>query len=520
MSKIAKATFSLMIITMLSKVLGFARELVLGATYGASGYSDIYIIAMNIPSVLFSTIGAALATTFIPLYYENYNLGGDTRALKYTNNMFNIAIILGVILSIVAFIFAKQLTKVFAIGFDGEKLNIAIKFTRIMIFCGLIIIANNIITSLLQIKEKFIITGFVGLPYNIIIIISIVLSIKINIYILPVGTLVAMISQFLIQYVIVYKNGYRYKYILNIKDEYVRRVIWLVGPVFIGVAVNQINTMVDRTLASTLIEGSISALNYANRLNGFVMGIFITTLGAVIYPMLSKLSSEKDKDKFTQSMYKSINTVILLLMPITIGAIVLSKPIVKLLFERGAFNTSATDMTSSALVFYSLGMVSFGLRDILGKVFYSLQDTKTPMLNGAIAMSFNIILNLLLVKIMGHRGLALATSISATISIIFLFVSLRKKIGYFGEDKIIITLVKSLIASMIMGIIILLTYRNIILFLGTGFINEAISLSVCILLGSSIYGIIIILLKIEEVDIIVSILNGKIKNNKKQGEIA
>lgn len=514
MSKLAKATFSLMIITMLSKCLGFTRELVLGAAYGASEYSDIYIVAMNIPNVLFSTIGAALATTFIPLYYENYNLGGEARALKYTNNMFNIVILLGFVLSVIAFIFAKPLTKIFAIGFDGEKLNMAINFTRIMIFGGLIIIANNIATSLLQIKSKFTTTGFVGLPYNIIIIISIILSIKINIYILPVGTLIAMLSQFLIQYVVIYKNGYRYRYILNVKDEYVRKVIWLVGPVFIGVAVNQINAMIDRTLASTLIDGSISALNYANRLNGFVMGIFIVTLGSVIYPMLSKLSSENDKSKFIESIYKSVNIVILLVIPITIGAIVLSLPIVKLLFERGAFDKNATYMTASALVFYSLGMVSFGLRDILGKVFYSLQDTKTPMLNGAIAMIVNIILNLILVKAMGHTGLAFATSISATICIIFLFISLKKKVGYFGEDKIAITTIKSLIASIFMGIVTLVFYRNISLFLGNGFINEIISLIGSILLGASVYGIIAILLKVEELNFILNLVKDKMKNRR------
>ena len=173
---------------------------------------------------------------------------------------------------------------------------------------------------------------------------------------------------------------------------------WLIGPVLIGVAVNQINTMVDRTLASTLVEGSISALNYANKLNGFVMALFITSVGAVIYPMLSKLSSEDNKEKFISSVVQSINSVILLVIPISIGAIVLATPIVKLLFQRGEFDARATSMTAIALIMYSIGMVAFGLRDIIGKVFYALKDTKTPMINGAIAMIMNIVLNIILVK--------------------------------------------------------------------------------------------------------------------------
>lgn len=164
----------------------------------------------------------------------------------------------------------------------------------------------------------------------------------------------------------------------------------------IGVAVNQINAMVDRTLASTLVEGSISALNYANKLNGFVLTLFITSVALVIYPLLSRLSSEDNTRKFTESVVTSINSVVLLVMPVSVGAIVLATLIVKMLFERGEFDERATNMTSVALVMYPIVMVAFGLRDILGKIFYSLQDTKTPMINGVIAMVLNIILNVFL----------------------------------------------------------------------------------------------------------------------------
>ena len=169
------------------------------------------------------------------------------------------------------------------------------------------------------------------------------------------------------------------------------------APVFVGVAVNQVNGLVDKTLASTLVEGSISALNYANKLNEFVMGIFIVSITSVIYPLLSKLSAANNKEEFNNSIVKSINYVILLVIPISIGAMVLSTPIVKLLFERGAFDLRATQMTSSALFCYSIGIIGFGLRDILSRVFYSIQDTKTPMINGAIAMALNIVLNLILI---------------------------------------------------------------------------------------------------------------------------
>ncbi|MEG1311474.1 MAG: murein biosynthesis integral membrane protein MurJ [Romboutsia sp.] len=511
MSKVAKATIGLMIVTMLSKCLGFGRELVLGAAYGATSYSDVYITAMNIPITLFSVIGTGLATTFIPLYYENRTLGGEEKGIKFINNTLNIVLVLGTIMALLGMIFTEPLVKMFAIGFKEEEFRLAVQFTKIMMFGGLFLAITKIMTSYLQTKENFIIPGLVGIPFNIIIITSILLSSKINLYILPIGTLLAMASQFLFQIPFASKKGYKYKPILNLKDEYVKKMIWLVGPVFIGVFVNQMNTVVDRTLASTLVEGSISALNYANRLNGFVMGLFIATLGAVIYPMLSKLSSENNSEKFTESVVSSVNSVILLVLPISVGAMTLATPIVKLLFERGAFDERATQMTSIALVFYSIGMVAFGLRDILGKVFYSLQDTKTPMINGAIAMSMNIIFNLAVVRFMGHAGLAFATSMSALICTVLLFSSLKKKIGYFGQDRIIKSTLKSLVAAIIMGVAALISNKLLSNLLGISFMSNLISLFGAIFVGVVVYGVLVTILKVDEIKILTNLIRRKLK---------
>jgi len=502
MSKIAKATVGLMIVTMISKVLGFSRELVLGAVYGASNYSDVYITAMNIPTTLFTLIGTALITTFMPLYFENHSIGGEEKANYFVSNIFNIIVVFSVVVALGGILFARPLVKIFAMGFEYQKFELAVKFTRIMIFGGIFVALSKLMTSYLNAKGSFKIPGLTGIPFNIIIIISIILSASINIYILPIGTLIAMASQFLFQCPFVIKKGYKYRPILDIKDESVKKMTYLLAPVFIGVAVNQVNSVVDKTLASTLVEGSISALNYANRLNSFVMAMFISSVASVVYPMLSKLSSENNKEKFTESVVKSVNSVILLVIPISVGAIVLATPIVELLFQRGAFDARATKMTAIALVFYSIGMVGFGLRDILGKVFYSLQDTKTPMVNGAIAIIMNIVLNVLLIKYMEHAGLAFATSISGIVCILLLFRSLKKRIGYYGEDKIIKSTIKSLIASIIMGVITWFVYECI---------SNVVGLILSISVGVIVYGILIIIFKVEELNIIINFINKKVR---------
>lgn len=500
MSKVAKVTMGLIVITLFAKILGFARELVLGGIYGATEYSDIYITTMNIPFVVFTVIASAISTSFIPLYYENMNLeNGEKKAYKFTNNVLTIVLILSLILSLLGYVFARQLVNIFAIGFEGEQLNIAIKFTRIMIFGGVFIGINTIISSLFQIKGNFIVPGLISIPFNLIIIISMVLSSKINIYILPIGTLIAMTSQFIFQFVIV-KIKYKYKYtpIINIKDTYIKKMLWLSGPILIGVSVNQINSIIDKTLASTLATGSISALNYANKLTDFVSALFVASIATVIFPTLSKLNASKNNDEFEQYVIKSINSIIVLMVPITVGAILLATPIVSLLFERGAFDSYATQLTSQALVFFSIGMVAFGIREILGKVFYSLQDTKTPMINGAIAIGLNIVLSLTLVRYLGHRGIALATSISSIFCIGLLFINLVKRIKDFEIEKIIYTFIKCLVCALIMGKITITIYNNLILILLNVTMGSEIALLVSILAGVVVYALLVTLFRVEE----------------------
>lgn len=515
MSKVAKATIGLMVATLIAKILGFGRELTLASAYGASSTSDAFLVAMNIPAVIFTAIGTSLGTAFIPLFCEVRSKDGDEASVKYTNNIFNVVIIICVVLAVVGAIFAPEVVRLFALGFQGETMAKAVYFTRVMLFGIPFLGISYIMMAYLQVKDNFIIPGLMPIPYNMCIILSILLSLKTSPYILPYGAIIGLLGQFLFQLPFAMKRGYRYQPYINLKDGYLKKMIWLVGPVLIGVAVNQINTIVDRTIASTLVEGSISALNYATKLNQFVMGMFIVSISSVVYPMLSKLSTENNKIQFNKSIINAMNTVILLVIPISVGAIILSTPIVKILFQRGEFNARATYMTSVALVFYSIGMIGFGLRDILGKIFYSLQDTRTPMINGAIAMVLNIILNILFVKFtnMQLAGLAFATSISALTTILLLSINLRRKIGPFGGKAVISVFIKSLVSALIMAIVTRFIYNYLASIMGSGTIKEIITLGISVLVGAIVYGICVIVLKVKEVNLILTSVKSKIKKS-------
>ena len=505
-----KATIILMLLTIVSKVSGFMRDIILSYFYGASNVSDAYLISLTIPTVIFSFIGVGISTGYIPMYSKIETRYGEDESNKYTNNLINILLIFCTIMIVFGLSFTRQIVTIFASGFKGETLNLAIRFTRIgligIYFTSLIYVAN----AFLQLKESYAMPVLIVIISNFIIILSILLSFKTNIIVLSIGSVIASASQLFALIPFIHRKGYRYKFILNIKDKFIKSMAISVLPVILGTSVNQINTLVDRSLASSLVTGGISALNYANKLNSFIQGIFVMSISTVLYPTISKMAADRNMNGLKKSVSEAVNGVNLLVMPVTMGAMILSEPIVRMLFGRGSFDSKAIILTKSALFFYSIGMVGFGLREVLSRVFYSMQDTKTPMMNASIGVGLNIILNLMLSKYLGIGGLALATSISAMFTTILLFISLRKKIGPFGMKQISISFLKILFASLVMGLIAKLSFN----YLTADIFSQNLSLIISIGIGALTYFVVIYFMKIDDVDVIVNAVKKKLTKSK------
>ena len=501
-----KTAILLMFLTIISKIMGFAREMTLSFFYGATNVSDAYIISITIPSVIFALVGAGISTGFIPMFSSIERDYGQKEAKRYTNNLINIILVLCTIIVSFVLLFTAPVVKLFAAGFEGETLAMAIRFTRISIlgiyFTGVI----SVFSGFLQIKNNFAVPALIGIPMNIIVILSLFISSKTDIIVLSIGTVLASVSQliFLIPYI--KRQGYKYKFLIDLKDKHIINMARIAIPVIIGVSVNQINVLVDRSLASNVAVGGISALNYANRLNGFVQGLFVMSISTVMYPMISKMAAKEDMDGLEKSIIEAINTISILVIPATVGAMVFNVPIVKLLFGRGAFDPKALAMTSNALFFYAVGMIGFGLREILSRGFYSLKDSKTPMINGVIAVSTNIILNIILSRFLGIGGLALATSISAILGSTLLMISLRKKLNGFSFGKIFFSWIKILGAALVMGLVAKLAFNWLFSPLGE---NLALLLSIGI--GGLVYLALLPFLKLEEVENMIEMAKNKLK---------
>ena len=504
MAKAKKSAIILMFITLISKVTGFIRDIILAQSFGASIITDAYLTALNIPVVLFDGISSSLGTTYIPMFFKIKEEDGNDSVNKFTSNILNIVILLSIIFIIISLIFTPYIVKIFAIGFKGEELKLTIKFSRILIFSMIFIATNGLISSYLVANGKFYISGLVTIPFNIFCIISIIVGSLTNSKIMVIGTLIAYIAQLLFQIPFLLKTGYKHNLKVNLKDENIKKILYLIVPVFLGSYVNQINAVVNRTLASTLEFGSITALNYANKLNIFAVGILVISISTVMYPILSKLASENNIVEFKRNLLINIDIDVIVMLPIMIGIMILSTPIVKILFEQGSFNSHDTYLTSTALFYYSVGIVAVGIRDITSRAFYSLQDTKTPVKNAVIAVFINMICSIILVKVLGIGGLALSASISSILGALLLILDLRKKIGNLGLKSSVLTFIKCSIASIIMGILVINSY-NIVL----NFSTEIIALIISVFIGIFTYYIMNIILRVNEVLIITKQIKNK-----------
>lgn len=501
-----KTIIALMAVTIVVKITGLIKEIVFSYYYGASNITDAYLISLTIPAVIFALIGAGIATGYIPLYNKINQEQGEEAATEFTNNVLNFVLLLCTLIVIVVFLFTRPLIFIFASGFEGETLELAILFTRISIvsvyFTGMLYIMD----ANLQVKDAYKVPQLAVIPMILITIASIAASAHYGVYILVIGSVFAVIVQALIVIVYAYKKGYTYKFKVNFNDFYLKRMIYLSLPVIVGSSVLQLNKIVDRTLASQIAVGGISALNYAFKIEGFITGIFVISIVTVMYPNISRMAVAHNFVGMKKALSEAITGISLFVIPATVGAMIFAKPIVVLMFGRGEFGETAIAMTSISLLFYSVGMIGVGIRSTLVKAFYSLEDTRTPVINSSIALVLNIILNIILSRYLGIGGLALATSISALAATGLMFFSLRRKIGALGARQMLVSFMKITFASLIMGIGAKLIFESLSLV-----IHPNIALLLAIAAGAAIYFVVILFTKIDDVTAITNELKKKFR---------
>jgi len=446
-----KATFLLMLSIILSKIFGFIRDIILSNYYGASALSDAYLISITVPTFVFAMLGTGIATSFIPTITNIFEKSNscENKINVFTSKTLYLVVIFSSIILLLVLIFTEFVVHIFASGFTGEVFITTVNFTRISIYGILFLGMYYVFSGYLNFKSNFIVPALSGVVLNIVIIITIVLSSHISVYLLPLGTVIAMFLQFLYLFVVSTKKGFKLELKFDLIDNDIKNLILMSLPIMLGTSVSQINVLVDRTIASNFSEGSISALTYANRINLSIQEILVLSLATILFPIFSKLISTNNFSELKAKIEQALINGILLLLPISVITFYFSDQIISVLFLRGEFDLESLKLTSNVLMYYAIGMLMYGLRDILSKVFYAYQETKIPTKNSIITVLLNIVLNLILSHYFGIPGLALATSITGILSTLSLWIVLCKRKISIDNLKVLKVFLIVLIVSII-----------------------------------------------------------------------
>ncbi|MGE5482444.1 MAG: murein biosynthesis integral membrane protein MurJ [Bacteroidota bacterium] len=406
--RLVKAATIVAVLTVVSKSLGFFREASLAAVFGATHATDAYLVAQTIPGLIFSSVGMALGTTFIPVYAQVRRDQGTGAAFAMANSVINATIVLGFAFVALGEVFAVPLARLVAPGFHGPVYDLTVWLSRVMFPMVIFEALSGLVSGLLQSEGNFTVPAGVGVGFNFIIISAILgLGPRFGISSVAAGTVLAVGAQVAWQWPALRRSGFHWRPTLEWRDPGLRRIWQLAGPILIASSVAQIGLVVDRILASGLFEGSVAALNYANRLMVLVPNILGSAIVTVIYPTLARYSANGEWDRYTASLGESVRLINLLLVPVTVGMAVLSAPFVRLAFERGAFDSRATAATAWALLYFAPATAGMALRDMLSRAFFAFQDTTAPTVTAVIAVAINVILDLALVGTLKQGGLAL-----------------------------------------------------------------------------------------------------------------
>ena len=501
--------------TLISRVLGFVRDMIIAQIFGTKMAADAFFVAFRIPNLLRRLLGeGSLTAAVVPVFTEYLTTKDREEAWKLANILLNTFLVILFVTVILGIVSSPVIVRFIAPGFHAsvEKYDLTVELTAFMFpylfFVGMAALTMGMLNSL----RVFFIPALGPVFLNIsMILAAIFLAPRLEqpVFALAAGVIAGGVLQFFIQVPALIKKGLKYKPTLDFNHPGLIKIGKLMLPSLVGLAVMEINIFVDTLLASLLPEGSVSYLYYGNRLVQFPQGIFAVALGVAILPTLSQQAAKNQMEELKDTVSFGIRLVLFITIPATVGLIVLKGPIINLLFERGEFTHQSTVATAHALFYYAIGLCAFSGVKVIVPAFYSLKDTVSPVKVAVLAMITNIVLNLLLMGPLQHGGLALATSLSSLLNVTLLIFILRKKIGSIKGKTILISVIKLTLASIMMGFLIY--WINTSFYdMGANTLLKAGVLFGNIALGIIFYFISSFFLKVEEGKFLINLVKNKL----------
>jgi len=431
---VAKSASKVSLATAASRVLGLVREQIVAYFFGAGLVTDAFVAAFRIPNLLRDLFAeGALSSAFIPIFKQKSEKEGLQKAFDLANLTISALIVIVGIVVAIGIIIAPVLVYISAKGFtvDPYKFSLTVHLTRIMFIYLLLVSISAVIMGMLNSRNIFGIPALAPAMFNFGMILAPLFLydyLSVPIYTLAIGVLIGGVGQIVFQLPSLLKIGFKFKFRLNFRDSGLRKIGKLISPMIIGLSASRINILINTLLASLLIEGAMSYLNYAYRLMHFPLGVFGVALGTVTLPKVSGEAARDEFHKLASSFNEAFGLSLFLVIPSAVFLAGFGDDLIRLIFQRGAFDATATHQTAKALSFYSIGLVGFAGVRVAAPVFYALGDSKKPMYFSIAAVVVNIALNFVFIPIWGFAGLAGATSIAGLTNLILLIVYLRGKV--------------------------------------------------------------------------------------------
>jgi len=498
---IAKSAGVIGFATFCSRLLGFARDIVIARLFGVYIYAQAFVIAFRIPNLFRDLVGeGASNAALVPVFSEYTVKHTKEEFWELANVVLNLLLIILMAIVFLGIVFSPLIVRLIAPGFsaDPEKLAATIRLNRIIFPYILLVSLAAYSMGILNSLKHFAVPAFAPCLLNISIIVFALLFGE-GIKGLALGVLVGGVLQLAIQVPVLYQKGFRLKLFQRFKHPAAKTIGKLMAPRLLSSSIYQLNNFVDSIFGSfawIVGEGGVAILYFSYRLIQFPLGIFSNALSQAILPTFSTQALEDEHSKLKHTLSWGLRANFFVMLPASIGLMVLAYPIVSTLFGGGRFDPHATTATAGALFYYSVGLCAYGATKILQSCFFSLKDTVTPTKTAALALVMNIILNAALMFPMKIAGLALATSISGIITFCVMFILLRKKLGGIKSGEIIVSFLRVLLASLGMGLVCYLAHKN--LFLGAGTLSKIINLSFALIFGFISYIIFCFLLQVQE----------------------
>jgi len=421
----------------LSRLLGVAREIILGYQFGTSGEYDAYVAAFRVPDLLFLVIMAgSFGSAFIPIFGGMLVRGDRRGAWRLASAVINLSVLTTIAFALVCMVLAEPLVRyVVAPGLSSENRQICVDTMRVLLLSPILLGLGIAAKGILEAHHRFGLAALAPLVYNAAIIGgALALGPSLGVYGVATGVLIGALGHFVIQIPGLIHAGIRYTPRFSLRTEGLSQVGRLLLPRVIGQAAFQLNFIAVQYFASDAGEGRVSALNYAWQLMMLPHGVIALSISTVIFPTMAQLFSQGKTDELQATFGRALRPLLFLSVPAAVGLFTFRTAIVQTLFQRGEFDAASTRMVGEALVFLGLGLVFYAVVEILTRAFYAMHDTRTPVIAAVVIIVLNVALAAILVGPLDLGGLALALTVTTGIEALILLYVLQRRIGALSPE--------------------------------------------------------------------------------------